>query len=69
MTDHVRTPIDPMALPLSDAAQLLTKVSGQEITEPQLQADVDSGAPTNPDATINLVHQAAWLVKEQRDGD
>jgi hypothetical protein len=28
------------------------------------QADVDAGAPTNGDGTINLVHYAAWLVKE-----
>jgi hypothetical protein len=29
-----------------------------------LQADIDDGAPRNPDGTMNLVHFAAWLVKE-----
>jgi hypothetical protein len=27
-----------------------------------LQADIDAGAPTNPDGTINLVNFAAWLL-------
>ena len=26
--------------------------------------DIDAGAPTNGDGTINLVQYAAWLVKE-----
>jgi hypothetical protein len=45
------------------------------ITEDMLRADVAAGAPVNADGTINLVHYAAWLVKEMgrnagdRDGD
>ncbi len=34
-----------------------------------LQADVAAGAPTNADGTFNLVHYAAWLVKEMGRGD
>ena len=33
-----------------------------------LQADIDDGAPTNPDGTMNLVQYAAWLVKEMARG-
>ena len=33
-----------------------------------LQADIDDGAPTNPDGTMNLVQYAAWLVKEMASG-
>jgi hypothetical protein len=33
-----------------------------------LEADVDAGAPTNPDGTINLVSFAAWLVQEMGRG-
>jgi len=31
--------------------------------------DVLAGAPTNADGTLNLVHYAAWLVKEMGRGD
>jgi hypothetical protein len=50
--------LNPAALPIEKAAQALGV--GQEI----LEADIAAGAPTNADGTINLVHYAAWLVKE-----
>jgi hypothetical protein len=28
-----------------------------------LEMDIEDGAPTNPDGTINLVNYAAWLVE------
>ena len=59
-----KPPLSPTALALRDAARLLAKVGGPSITEAMLQADVVAGAPTNPNGTINLVHYAAWLVKE-----
>jgi hypothetical protein len=34
-----------------------------------LRDDVAAGAPTNADGTINLVHFAAWLVKEMGRGE
>jgi len=34
-----------------------------------LQAHIHGGAPVNPDGTLNLVHYAAWLVKEMDRGD
>ena len=57
------------ALPLRDAARLLSKTGGQPISMDMLEADIADGAPTNPDGTINLVHYAAWLVKELASGD
>jgi len=56
--------LNPMAMRVADAARLLSRAGGQRITEARLRADIDAGAPTNPDGTINLVHYAAWLVKE-----
>ena len=56
--------MNPNALRIDDAAQLLSKVGGQPVTEAELREDIDAGAPTNPDGTLNLVHYAAWLVKE-----
>jgi hypothetical protein len=55
--------LNPNALALADAARLLAKAGGWPITTEMLQADVDAGAPTNADGTINLVHYAAWLVR------
>lgn len=62
--DAPKPQLNPAAMPLRDAARLLAKVGGPSITEAMLRADVEVGAPTNPDGTINLVHYAAWLVKE-----
>ena len=63
------TGLNPNALTLADAARLLAKAGDQPISEAMLQDDVAAGAPTNPDGTLNLVHYAAWLVKEMASGD
>ena len=63
--DQTRQSISPAAMPLADAARLLSKVGGQPITEEMFQDDVAAGAPTNPDGTLNLLHYAAWLVKKE----
>lgn len=56
--------LNPTALPVADAARLLSATGGHAVTPEQIRADIDAGAPTNGDGTINLVHYAAWLVKE-----
>jgi hypothetical protein len=60
--------LNPAALPVSDAARVLTRLGGKAVTEEMLHADIDAGAPTNADGSINLVHYAAWLVKETSAG-
>ena len=50
--------IDPTRLSLPDAAKLL------RVTVPVLRTHLESGAPANPDGTLNLVHFTAWLHKE-----
>ena len=60
--------LNPNALTLADAARLLAKAGGCPITVEMLRADIDAGAPANADGTINLVHYAAWLVKEMGRG-
>jgi hypothetical protein len=64
MPNPPRLPLNPTALPLADAARALSQVGGEPITEEMLRADVEAGAPTNPDGTLNLVHYAAWLAKQ-----
>ena len=36
---------------------------------PHITADLNAGAPTNPDGTLNLLHYAAWLVRESQTGE
>lgn len=64
----VETKLNPTALPVLDAARLLSAVGGQAVTVEMLQADLAAGAPTNADGTLNLVSYAAWLVREMASG-
>ena len=61
--------LNPSALTFENAARLLTRVGGAPpVTVDQIAADVAAGAPANVDGTINLVHYAAWLVREANRG-
>ena len=56
--------LNPMALSAEQAANTL-RVPPEWIRE-----DIDAGAPTNADGTINLIQYAAWLnMKMREDGD
>jgi hypothetical protein len=61
--------LNPTALTVADAARLLSKVGGQPVRVTMIEADLADGAPANPDGTLNLVHYAAWIVKEMASGD
>jgi hypothetical protein len=67
--DNGKPALNPTSLTVADAARLLTRVGGQPITVEMLQADLAAGAPANADGTINLVHYAAWLVREMASRD
>ncbi len=56
--------LNPAALPVEDAARVLSRAGGFPVSEEMLRADIDAGALTNADGTMNLVHYAAWLVRE-----
>ena len=60
--------LNPAAMPVADAARVLTRLGGKPVPEAMLRADIDAGAPTNADGSVNLVHYAAWLVKEMSAG-
>ena len=53
---------------MGDAALILSRIGGRPVTEAMIRADVDAGAPTNADGTLNLVHYAAWLVRQMSSG-
>jgi len=57
------------AIALADAARVLTASGTEPVTVDIIQDDIDAGAPTNPDSTVNLVAFAAWLVKEMGRGE
>jgi hypothetical protein len=67
--DDGQQPLNPTSLTFSDAARLLSRAGSQLVTVQMLEADLAAGAPTNADGTINLVHYAAWLVKETASHD
>ena len=52
------------ALTADQIAKILSSAGGRRISEEMIRADIDAGAPTNPDGTVNLVNYTAWLVNE-----
>jgi hypothetical protein len=64
-----RAALNPTALSVEHAARVLATVGRQSISEAMIELDIAEGAPTNADGTLNLVHYAAWLVKEMAGGD
>ncbi len=67
--DPDRPRLSPTAMTLTDAAKILSAVGSAKVTEAMLREDLGLGAPANPDGTLNLVHYAAWLVREVACGD
>ena len=60
----VQGSINPLALTVEEMARMLSAGGGRRVTPEQVQADLDAGAPAGRDGRINLVHYAAWLVRE-----
>ncbi|MEZ6099994.1 MAG: hypothetical protein R3E01_13580 [Pirellulaceae bacterium] len=61
--------VDPNRLTPEQAAKLLSAAAGVRVTVEQIEQDIEAGAPTTADGAINLVHYAAWLVKEMSRGN
>ena len=61
-------PLNPQALRLADLARVLSASGPRPVTVEMLQADIDDGAPANPDGTVNLVEYARWLIREMLHG-
>lgn len=62
------SPLDPNRLTLEQAAKILSAAAKVRVPVEQIAADLEAGAPRNPDGTINLMHYAAWLLKEMSRG-
>ena len=61
--------LNPLAVPIPDAVRLLSRLGGKPISEATIRGDIELGAPTNPDGTLNLVEFAAWLVQQMGRSD
>ena len=61
--------VDPTRLSIEQAAKLLSAAYRERIDAVKIQEDIDSGAPTNPDGTLNLVNYAAWQSEEMGRGE
>jgi hypothetical protein len=61
--------LSPQSLRLEDLARILSALGPKPVTVEMLRDDIDDGAPTNADGTINLVHYVAWLVKDMGRAD
>ena len=61
--------VDPTRLSLEQAGKLLSAAFRERIEVAKIQEDIDSGAPTNSDGTLNLVNYAAWQAEEMGRGD
>jgi hypothetical protein len=62
-------PLDPNRLAVEQAAKLLSAAAKIRVPAEQIADDLAAGAPTNPDGTLNLVHYAAWMLKEMAHAD
>lgn len=60
--------IDPNRLAPEQAARILSSAAKVHIPVEQILEDQSHGAPCNADGTINLIHYAAWLLKEMGRG-
>lgn len=57
-------PLDPTRLTVEQAAKLLSAAAKVRVPVEHITADLEAGAPTNLDGTLNLVQYCAWLLKE-----
>lgn len=64
LQNPVQGGVNPMSLSLEDMSRLLSAGGGKKVTPEQVQADIDAGAPGGVGGRMNLVHYAAWLVRE-----
>lgn len=64
LTTPAPATVNPVALTVEETARMLSAGGGRRVTVEQVQADIDAGAPVGRDGRINLVHYAAWLLRE-----
>ena len=61
--------VDPQRLSIDQAAKMMATAFKRRIEAEKVRQDVEDGAPTNGDGTLNLVQYAAWLAKQMGRSD
>ncbi len=56
--------VNPMSLSIDEIARMLSAAGNRRISPEQVQADIDAGAPVGRGGRNNLLHYAAWLIRE-----
>ena len=56
--------VNPASLSVEDMSRLLSGAGGRKVTVAVVRDDIDAGAPVGTDGRMNLVHYAAWLIRE-----
>lgn len=67
MTDDSQR-FNPNRITPEQAAKLLSAAAKVRVPLEHIATDLRDGAPQDADQTINLVHYAAWLVRENGRG-
>ena len=56
--------LNPLSLSIDELARLFSAAGNRRVSPEQIQRDLEAGAPVGRDGRVNLVHYAAWLVRE-----
>lgn len=57
---------DPTKVTPAEAAKLLSAEGRCKITKAMIDADIEAGAPLNPDGkTLNVIVYGSWLLREE----
>lgn len=59
----------PEALPKETLVEALRRAGSRTASMERLMADLEAGAPVNPDGTMSIFAYTAWILKEMSDDD
>jgi hypothetical protein len=54
--------ITPSAMSPAQVAEFLARAGDKPVTEAEVRQDIEAGAPTNADGSVNFLHYASWLA-------
>ena len=57
------------ALPKETLVEALRRAGSRTASMDRLMADLEAGAPVNPDGTMSIFAYTAWILKEMSDDD
>ena len=61
--------LNPNAMTAEQMAAMFSKLRRRKVPVAEIEADIDSGAPTNGAGRLNLLTYTAWMLKEAGRGE